>query len=83
MTAYDYDKAPTDPTHGGKFTEEMARERIAELEAALRPFAEAYRKVWPQIAGGLAEMDDLTVLAGTCDMEHFARAAELVPEEKP
>ena len=36
LMAYDYDNAPTDPAHGGKLTAEMARERIAELEAALR-----------------------------------------------
>lgn len=31
--SYDYDRAPTDPRHGGKLTAEMAAERIAELEA--------------------------------------------------
>lgn len=34
--AYGYDKAPTDPVHGGKMTAEQAGARIAELEAALR-----------------------------------------------
>jgi hypothetical protein len=34
-TGWDYDDAPTDPTHGGKLTAEMAAERIAKLEAAL------------------------------------------------
>ena len=45
-TTYDYDSAPTDPTHGGKMTAEQAGERIAwlearvqELEKALMPFA--------------------------------------------
>lgn len=40
---YDYDKAPTDPHHGGKLTAEMAadeikrlRERVDELEAIAR-----------------------------------------------
>lgn len=34
--SYDYDKAPTDPRHGGKMTAEQAAERIAELEDAMR-----------------------------------------------
>lgn len=33
MTTWDYDNAPTDPRHGGKLTAEMAKARIAELEA--------------------------------------------------
>jgi hypothetical protein len=33
MNDWDYDNAPTDPSHGGKLTAEMAKARIAELEA--------------------------------------------------
>ena len=36
---YDYDRAPTDPRHGGKLTAEMAAGRIKELEDALRDLA--------------------------------------------
>ncbi len=32
---YDYDNAPTDPTHGGKMTAEQAAEEIRRLRGAL------------------------------------------------
>ena len=31
----DYDNAPTDPSHGGKMTQSMMADRIAELEAKI------------------------------------------------
>ena len=48
---YDYDSAPTDPRHGGKLTAEQARERIAELEAALRDLAMLERSQAPDMGG--------------------------------
>ncbi len=47
------------------------QQRNAELEAALRPFADAYR------AGG-----DFYSIADRIDGTHFARAAALVPKQE-
>jgi len=54
--------------------------RIAELEAALRPFAKSYRVLkaagLPRIVGAGARI----VGAGGCTMQDFARAAKLVKD---
>jgi hypothetical protein len=56
---------------------EAAKERsIAELEAALLPFAEAYRKASQESVFGMV------TLQGWCKVEHFARAAELVKDRR-
>jgi hypothetical protein len=51
-----------------------AVKRIAKLEAALLPFAEAYRKASQESVFGMV------TLQGWCKVEHFAAAAELVKE---
>jgi hypothetical protein len=48
-----------------------AQEEIARLKAALRPFAAVYRTM---------KATDQAMGARHCDVKHFARAAELVPE---
>ena len=61
---------------------EALRERVAELEASLRPFADAYRAApgrEREYGRGWALWDALTE---QLEIEHFARAAELVPERK-
>lgn len=50
---------------------DIAEARISELEAALRPFAEAYRN-------GEVRLSEFLEF---CRQGHFARAAELVPED--
>ena len=70
MTTYDYDRAPTDPRHGGKLTEEMAAERIKELEDALRDLAMLERTQTPGMSGKrrtYAYMQNGTVLAECLD----------------
>ena len=51
IMAYDYDRAPADPRHGGKLTAEMAAERIKELEEALRDLAMLERVQTPDMSG--------------------------------
>lgn len=75
--------SPTDPYQQGVTFPPPTREayvemmstwqvkRIAELEAALRPFAEAWRR-----------MEQGHQLADMVPSAHFARAAELIPAKE-
>ena len=67
---YDHDNAPTDPAHGGKMTAEMAAERIAELEAALRDLVGLERTFEPCLGAprrSFAVMQNGRVLAECLD----------------
>jgi hypothetical protein len=55
--AYDYDNAPTDPTHGGKMTAEQAAHRIAQLERALFAMFDAYEGVYDMKGPPLRQSD--------------------------
>lgn len=52
--------------------------RIAELEAALTPFAEAYRYT-QQMGSMRREYFASMTCTGKCTAQDFARAAELIP----
>lgn len=80
LPGYDYDKAPTDPAHGGKLTAEQAVERIAELEAALRDLVALERTAPPDMGSKrrtYAFMQNGKVLADCLD-----RARELLRMER-
>lgn len=53
--------------------------RIAELEGALRPFAEAYRFT-QQMGSMKREYLASMTCTGKCTAQDFVRAAELIPE---
>ena len=65
-----YDRAPTDPRHGGKLTAEQAAARIAELESALRDLVMLERVVAPDMSGKrrtYAHMQNGKILADCLD----------------
>lgn len=62
--------------------QEARANRVAELEAALRPFADAYRFIQP-MGAMRREYEASMTCTGKFTVQDLARAAELVPERTP